>query len=54
MKVDFKTNITNFLVEPLYMKTKIVEEFGDLSEEEMTEFLFTLKTMIGKKLDEEN
>lgn len=32
----------------------IQEEFGDLSEEEMTEFLFTLKTMIGKKLDEEN
>lgn len=27
MKVDFKTNMTNFLVEPFYMKTKIVEEF---------------------------
>lgn len=27
MKVDFKTNITNFLVEPFYMKTKIVEDF---------------------------
>ena len=32
----------------------IQEEFVDLSEEEMTEFLFTLKTMIDKKLDEEN
>lgn len=32
----------------------IQKEFGNLSEEEMTEFLFTLKTMIGKKLDEEN
>lgn len=32
----------------------IQEEFGDLSEEEMTEFLFTLKKMIDKKLDEEN
>lgn len=32
----------------------IQKEFGDLSEEEMTEFLFTLKTMIDKKLDEEN
>lgn len=32
----------------------IQEEFGDLSEEEMIEFLFTLKAMIDKKLDEEN
>lgn len=32
----------------------IQEEFSDLSEEEMTEFLFTLKTMIDKKLDEES
>ena len=32
----------------------IQKEFGDLSEEEMTEFLFTLKKMIDKKLDEEN
>lgn len=32
----------------------IQEEFSDLSEEEMIEFLFTLKTMIDKKLDEEN
>lgn len=32
----------------------IQEEFSDLSEEEMTEFLFTLKKMIDKKLDEEN
>ena len=31
----------------------IQEKFGDLSEEEMTEFLFTLKKMIDKKLDEE-
>ena len=32
----------------------IQEEFSDLSEKEMTEFLFTLKIMIDKKLDEEN
>lgn len=32
----------------------IQEEFSDLSEEEMTGFLFTLKMMIDKKLDEEN
>lgn len=32
----------------------IQKKFDNLSEEEMTEFLFTLKTMIGKKLDEEN
>lgn len=32
MKVDFKTNMTNFLVEPFYMKTKIVEEFCEKAE----------------------
>lgn len=32
MKVDFKTNITNFLVEPFYVKTKIVEEFCEETE----------------------
>lgn len=29
MKVDFKTNITNFLTEPFYMKTKIIDGFGE-------------------------
>ena len=43
-----------FIVQAKEALELIQEEFGDLSEEEMAEFLFTLKTMIGKKLDEEN
>lgn len=56
MKVDFKTNITNFLVEPFYMKTKIVEEFGERIETERNATILTVPEIeeIRQRMDCDN
>ena len=53
MKVEFKTNITNFLVEPFYMKTRIVEEFGEEIETERDATILTASEIeeIRQKID---
>lgn len=56
MKVDFKTNITNFLVEPFYMKTKIVEEFGEEIETKRDATILTVSEIeeIKQRMDSDS
>lgn len=56
MKVDFKTKITNFLVEPFYMKTKIVEEFGEEIETKRDATILTVSEIeeIKQRMDSDS
>lgn len=56
MKVDLKTNITNFLVEPFYMKTKIVEEFGERIKTERNATILTVSEIeeIRQRMDSDS